>query len=194
MKIAFCGAGGTGKTKALQALVARPEFAEYPVLKSASRTVFEDTGMTEEKEKAMTAAELWAFQFQIFRLKQARDTEFPDFVADRTVLDHYAYCLVQAGGAMPDEDTLTMETTVKGLLLTNYTHIFYFPVAMNWKPEPDGVRDDRLSYRMLIDSIITGYLAKWNIPHTEISEEWSPELRAEFISSHSQHYSRRLRQ
>ncbi len=109
MRIAFCGAGGTGKTTALNVLSSLPQFRDHAVLKSASRTIFEQRGMSEHTEKHMTVEERWGFQGAIFNLKLYRDSEWRNFLADRTVLDHYAYCLVQAAGAMTRDATLHTE-------------------------------------------------------------------------------------
>ena len=48
LRIAFTGAGGTGKTSTVNKLAELDAFAHLPVMKSASRVVYENKKLTEE--------------------------------------------------------------------------------------------------------------------------------------------------
>lgn len=148
---------------------------------SASRTVFEARGLSEKKEERMTPEELWDLQWEIFDLK-VRNDDREDFVADRTILDHYAYCLIQAGPAMTDVEAKLVEEKVWNHMLGEYDGIVYFEHGLI-PPEKDGVRETRESYQTMIDLIIRGFLGKYLISYYAVPMG-TPEERARAILKH----------
>jgi hypothetical protein len=169
MKLAFCGAGGTGKTT-LAKLIQERYLADHVLLPSASRTTFEVKGLTEELEKAMTPAALWDLQLEIFRAKMGLDADHEDFVADRSLLDHWAYCLVQARDGMTARQARDWEAVTKQWMGRTYDHVVYCPIEEFWNGEdPSGIRSAHYPYQVLIDSVIRSYLERWG---------WTGVLRA----------------
>lgn len=175
LRVAFCGAGGTGKTTTANFIA---DELGLPMLKSASRIIYEKHNLTEEKVQQFTSEQKLNLQSKIFETKVKRDQQF-NYVTDRTVLDHYAYCLAYCGGFMKNETYLEFEEKVRTLMLSTYSHIFYFPWGY-WLPESDGVRQDLLSWQSQIDTIITGYCLRWELPVIAVPQNGENE-RNEFV-------------
>ncbi len=175
-RIAFTGAGGTGKTTSAHA-VANEFILPLPV--SASRFVYEAFSLTEEKVLAMTPEEQIQLQGEIFAQKIKIDQEF-SYVSDRTILDHYAYCLAYCGAHMSNDQFEAYEEKTRTLMLSSYSHIFYFPWGY-WDAPSDGVRSDSYAWQSQIDSIIAGYILRWNLPVVEVPQSKGADERDEFI-------------
>lgn len=173
LRIGFCGAGGTGKTTTVELM--QKLGLQVPVLKSASRTVYEREDLTEEIVGKMSLEEAWALQFRIFQEKVEMD-KAPQFIADRTLLDHYAYCLLYCNKIMTNEEWEDFEGMVKDHMSRSYSHIFYFPFGL-FDPPDDGVRNFRKAWQVTIDAILRGYLSKWNLFYATVPK-LEPEARA----------------
>lgn len=178
LRIGFTGAGGTGKTTSALYI---SEQLDIPMNKSASRIIYEAKELTEEKVfNEFTNEQKLKLQTEIFNTKMKLDRNF-SYVADRTILDHYAYCLAYCGGFMPDEQFKEFDEMVQTLMRSTYTHLFYFPWGF-WTPEiKDEVRQDLMSWQSQIDAIILGYLYRWAIPATIVPQTQGAEIRNEFI-------------
>lgn len=177
-RIAFMGAGGTGKTTTAKFI---SQAANIPLIKSASRTVYEKENLTEEKVLKLSDTEKLQLQIRIFDTKIELDKQY-SYVADRTILDHYCYCLAYCSEFMPDEEFLKLEERVRILMLSSYSLLFYFPWGY-WTPEKDGVRQDRLSWQSKIDAIMVGYAVRWNLPIITVPQSQGPKYRNEFVLS-----------
>jgi DNA polymerase III delta prime subunit len=176
LRIAFTGAGGTGKTTTA-GFVAKE--LGLPILKSASRSQYEVDDLTETKVQLMDDQKRAELQFKIFDRKIVNDRGF-SYVADRTILDHYSYCLAYCSQYMSNNHFLEVEEKVRTLMLSTYSHIFYFPWGY-WVAKDDGVRQNSWAWQSQIDTIIVGYLNRWNIPVTVVPQEFGEDHRNEFI-------------
>lgn len=178
IRIGCCGAGGTGKTTSAIYLADK---LDLPMNKSASRIIYEAKNLTEEKVlNEFNNQEKLDLQIEIFNTKIKLDKEF-SYVTDRTILDHYAYCLAYCGGFIPDDQYLWFEETVRSHMLSTYTYVFYFPWGY-WLPEnEDGVRQTRLSWQSQIDAILVGYLNRWGIPAIIVPQTQGADVRNQFI-------------
>jgi hypothetical protein len=107
------------------------------------------------------------------------DTNF-SFVADRSLLDHWAYCLQYCAGFMTNEEFLAMENLVRKHMRSSYSHIFYFPFGY-WFAEGDGVRQDSYAWQSSIDAIIMGYIIRWNLPVFTVPQTDGENARNEFV-------------
>jgi hypothetical protein len=176
-KIAFMGAGGTGKTTDAKVI---SEKLGVAMMKSASRQAYEALDITEEDCAKMNDTDKWQLQGSIFGLKTTQDDNTYEFVADRTLLDHWAYCLMYCGAFLPNEMFTEYETTVRKHMKSSYTHMFYFPWGF-WTGETDGVRQDHSAWQSAIDAIITGYCVRWNLPVVQVPQTAGIEARQEYI-------------
>lgn len=179
LTIGFSGAGGTGKTTSAAVLA---KDLDIPILTSASRIVYEEQELSEELVYKMDAEEKWDLQRMIFNKKIEMDDGTPSFVADRTLLDHWVYCLLYCGKDMSKEEFHHMENMVRKHMLSNYSHLFYFPWG-HWEADPDGVRQDAPGWQSSIDALIVGYCIRWNLPMKEVPQHGGPEIRDQFIKA-----------
>jgi len=177
IRVGFTGAGGTGKTTTAKAV---SEKMKAPLIKSASRAVYEEKGLTEEKCLALPDAEKFQLQFDIFDKKIDLDINTFGFVADRTLLDHWAYCLMYCSAFMSNLQFEEFEDKVRIHMLSTYSHIFYFPFGY-WFAPSDGVRQDSHAWQSAIDAIIVGYIQRWRLPVLEVPQVNGPQDRTDFV-------------
>jgi adenylate kinase family enzyme len=89
MKVAFTGAGGTGKTTMASWLA---EQYNIPYVGSVGREAFKQMGIeSEAAQETMSEQKLLELQWLIFKLLQAKRTQYPHFVTDRLIIDNYVY-------------------------------------------------------------------------------------------------------
>lgn len=181
LRIAFTGAGGTGKTSTVNKLIELEALQHLPVMKSASRIVYEAKHLTEEiVSKELSPSQLWSLQGDIFDAKVAQDDMNGEFIGDRTLLDHWAYCLMYCAKDMPNEVFTKYESLVRKHMIAAYSHVFYFPWGY-FKAPSDGVRSDNDAWQYTIDSIIVARLQEWGIPAIEVPQLQGLDYRAGFI-------------
>lgn len=182
-RIGFSGAGATGKThtaKFISETAPSSLNMELPLIKSASRIVYENNNLTEAKVTAMAPGDQLKLQTAIFQQKIINDQQF-SYIADRTILDHYAYALAYCGNHMSDEMFMQFEEQVRSLMLSTYSHIYFFPWGY-WFPEvEDGVRSTRKSWQSQIDAIMVGYIHRWNLPVVVVPQDRGEDYRNEFV-------------
>lgn len=176
LRIGFTGAGGTGKTTTATYIAQALNLATFP---SASRQVYTAEGLTEDKVLAMTGQEKLDLQTRIFGKKAEIDMAH-EFVTDRTILDHFAYCLAYCAPHMSNELFNKYEALTRTHLMGCYTHVFYFPWGV-WHAEGDGVRQDLQSWQSQIDAIILGYLGRWNVPAYIVPQHQGADKRNQFV-------------
>lgn len=176
-RVGFIGAGGTGKTTTATFV---SEITELPLVKSASRTVYEAMDLTEGKVAAMTPAEQLQLQLTIFDHKIELDQQY-SFIADRTILDHYAYCLAYCGSHMSNKTFLQFEEQVRTLMLSTYSQLFFFPWGY-WEAKSDGIRQDLKGWQSLIDAIMVGYIVRWGLDNVIwVDQTKDIDYRNEFV-------------
>lgn len=201
MKIGFVGAGGTGKTSTATILAPKLNLSQ---MKSASRIVYEARELTEEKVFAMNPHEKWQLQHNIFNTKIDADDLTPAFVADRTLLDHWAYCLLYCATNIKNEEFVRLEALVRKHMFATYSRIYYFPHGF-WHAKGDGVRQDNIAWQSAVDAILVGHILKWKLPVVEVPQaqgnedgnwdklsEAGPEFRANFIIEDLQRLSEQV--
>ncbi|MFX0095570.1 MAG: AAA family ATPase [Candidatus Hodarchaeota archaeon] len=175
-RISYCGSGGTGKSTSAKFLA---QELRLPLIKSAARSVYEERNLSEESVQAISKEGKLELQKEIFDKKIELDKQY-EYVADRTILDHYCYALAYCSSFMDNSYFLEMEEKVRQLMLSTYSYIFYFPFGY-WFPKSDNVRQDHLSWQSMIDALLVGYIIRWGLSVTTVPQMYEEDYRNEFI-------------
>jgi predicted ATPase len=153
MRIALCGASGTGKTT-----IANHVAQKYglPINPIGSRSVAKAMGFESpyDVDKAGKRAE---FQRCLLEEKRAWENDHEAFVTDRTTLDNLAYTVLHAVHTIDEEE---MTKSVAGFY--RYTHVIYCPTQTFCKPGNDPARVKNMVYHELFDILVKALVA----PHT----------------------------
>jgi nicotinamide riboside kinase len=156
MKIAFTGAGGTGKTT-LATYVA--EKWGIPYVGSVAREVMKDMGVeSETAQNEMSEAALFELQHAIYLRRKAKLEEYPHFVTDRLALDNYVYGLRRCGRALTEDARKEWYEGVEADLYS-FDLVFYTPTGL-FASVDDGIRQTDVAHNTLVDSAIYGLLCK----------------------------------
>ena len=175
-RIAFMGAGGTGKTTSA-IMVAEALGLDRP--ESASREIYRENSLTETAVISLDPKEKLDLQLNIFDRKVTNDQKY-SYVTDRTIADHYAYCLAYCGGFMPNSTFREYEESTRTLMLSSYSYIFYFPWGY-WEADDDGVRSSVDAWQSQIDALLTGFIVRWGLPVVEVPQRRGEVGRSDFI-------------
>jgi nicotinamide riboside kinase len=183
MKIAFTGAGGTGKTTL--ATYASEKWG-LPFLTNVAREVMRQKGIeSETSQNDMTPEALLDLQYAIFQALKARRESEPVFVTDRLLLDNYVYALRRCGAALTEEVRKTWEqAAVEDLYRMDL--VFYTPAGL-FPLKGDGMRQTDVAHQHLIDSSIYGLLCKHAFDrqcgHVYVVNMSDPERRHAYINA-----------
>lgn len=156
MKIAFTGAGGTGKTTLAKYIADK---WGIPYVGSVSREVMKEMGVESEMaQEHMTDSELLALQQGIYKRRNAKLASLDSYVTDRCALDNYIYGLRRCGSALTEPIRAEWE---RGAVEDLYAQdlVFHTPIGL-FKTEDDGVRVTDLSHQHLMDAAMYGFLCK----------------------------------
>lgn len=179
MRIAFCGAGGTGKTTVANLLKDELGLTFAP---SVVRSVMEEWKVTEATLHKLSANQRAQLQYEIYARKEQHDREHKKKVIfDRTLADHYAYNLIYAGGVDLTPQFLRDIRDRAIEALKAYSVVIYAPI-FEWDIGHDGFRNTNEVNRRLVDSIIHDCLFRSSIEFVTLRDE-SPAKRVEHILS-----------
>lgn len=156
MKIAFTGAGGTGKTTLAKYLA---EKWGVPYVGSVSREIMTELGVESEMaQERMTDNELLTLQQRIYERRKEKLASLDSYVTDRCALDNYIYGLRRCGAALTEEIRAAWE---KGAVEDLYAHdlVFHTPIGL-FETVADGVRVTDISHQHLMDAAMYGFLCK----------------------------------
>lgn len=176
MRIGFTGAGGTGKTTTAKIVAER---LGIPFLPSVSRGVFAQFGLTESSQNDMTPAQLLELQSAIFEAFREQESQYEQYVADRTLLDHLVYCLYRCNRAITHEKLSDMRFSVHDHM-ARLDVVVYTPLGCV-RPEQDGFREFNEAYNYLIDAAIRGLALFYD--HVFTLTAGTPQQRAERVVS-----------
>ncbi len=156
MKIAFTGAGGTGKTTMANYVSAQ---WGVPYVGSVARGLMHDMGIQGEVAQTdMTCDALYEFQTALLARRREKLAEMPTFVTDRLELDQYAYSLRRCGPALTEEVRKQWEKEAVEELYS-MDLVFYTPAGL-WPVIADGCRVAETSHQHLMDMMMYGLLCK----------------------------------
>lgn len=154
MRVGCIGAGGTGKTTTLQMVTTSVPEEYYP---GVMRGVYRDLGIKNEvAQHQMTSEGRWKLQKTGFDRKIMQDHENPNGLFDRTLLDHFIYCLLWSREKITDTVCKSMMILVQENL-AKYDLLFYFSLY-DWVVPPDGMREDSFTAKLEWDYLAKGFL------------------------------------
>jgi AAA domain len=145
LRVAFCGASGTGKTTLSNFLV---ETLGIPFNPVGSRSVAKAMGFESpyDVDKAGKRAE---FQRRLVTEKRTWEDSHAEFVSDRTTLDNLAYTVFHDISTV---DAGLLEQIIGGM--QRYTHVIFCPVNVFCNPAGDPSRVADMTYHQLYDTMI----------------------------------------
>lgn len=155
IKVAMCGAQGTGKTTAVMVLAARIR-AEYPGVKVAVVTEVARNCPWAVNEKSTPEAQRWIFHRQITEELSAAASGARVILCDRSVLDNLAYAFLRWNNDsgqgrwdwLPSYLSLFYESWLK-----SYSRIWFFK-AGDGPVADDGFRSTSKAFQLRVDEQI----------------------------------------
>jgi len=181
IRVGFIGASGTGKTSVAQELSRAKDLPLHP---SVVRGTFAKFNQTQMSLASSPVEQQWLIQNACFQEKIIQDAANLPGIYERTLLDHYCYCLLYCAPVISDEVGAAMEWEVLKNL-SQYSLLYYFPLYP-WPTSPaDGFRVVQNTFRETQDLILRGFLTKhrlWNEVHTMLDR--SVLQRVQVISLH----------
>lgn len=169
MKIAICGAHGTGKTTLAKDL---SSLLKIPLLAGTLKQYWHNIGVYDfEKLPSDIRTVCQNYILQNFINTEDSNNEF---VADRSVLDYLAYTELDTD--MPENQMGVYRLLVQSRI-KNYDLLIYCPIE--FEVESEHLRAD-LGKREKIDNLIKGYLQKWR-PANYLQVNGSPDQRVETV-------------
>lgn len=183
-RIGFIGSGGTGKTTVAEKILeARPDFQLMP---SAPRAVMAKRGLRDNMLRTLPPDVALDLQREIWRQKVKQEQEWKDYkyIADRTLLDHFAYVLYRAGHVIvTPEELREKEEAIRRDLLT-YDLVYFFPTG-EFLPPRDDFREHSAGYFHALDTIMRGLIAKLDTEDRVCQiRTGSPAERAQQVLTH----------
>jgi len=130
IKLALCGAHGTGKTTILNDL--SEIFTTIPILQRSVRSFWEDCGV-EDFEKLPSDIRAQFQKHQLLNQLRREDIEGQNgFLTDRSVVDYWGYTVLSSN--MSDPDLGLYKELIRSRLL-QYSHVVFVPVMFEVKNE-----------------------------------------------------------
>lgn len=157
IRLAFCGASGTGKSTLAMSLSER---LHLPICPVGSREVSKEMGFASPYD-VDAAGQRIEFQHRLLRLKGAweLDSKASGFITDRTHLDNVTYTTMHAAEGLVGP---FMESMMQ--LMELYTHIVFCPMSAVHKvgDDPQRIADDE--YHERYETILTRLLHEYASP------------------------------
>jgi nicotinamide riboside kinase len=153
MKISFTGTHSTGKTTLLNCLKEDKQYSDYKFHDEITRTIL-SYGI-DINENGNNLTQLLILDTHI------RNLLYPNFIADRCILDGVVYTEWLYNNLKIDEWVYTYSKNLFKYLITQYDVLFYI------KPEfsliDDGVRSSNIDFQKEIYTIFEKYINDYNI-------------------------------
>jgi hypothetical protein len=178
MRVAFCGASGTGKSTLAQFIV---DDFEIPLNPIGSRSVAKAMGFDSpyDVDKAGKRTE---FQRELIYQKVYWEQTHNDFVTDRTTLDNIVYTIFHEVSAITEE---ILDVALDGLLM--YDVIFLCPMSSFFNLANDPVRKSERTYHRLYETTLLGFLKRYHRGVFYVVDRHDLEDRKRYVLSQINH-------
>jgi len=171
MRIGISGAAGTGKTTLAQALA---EHLSLPLIEDPTLTALQEQGRSSWRG-ITDPVDRRKIRMRIFNMKMRAEKEAPEFVADKTVVDFFAYWQLNQAPLEYSGRTLDLLDLIRGHL-SIYDRILMLP----WRREitPDGERNDDPVHALKVQAQIEGLYATLEVPVIRVEYTFGQDLSA----------------
>jgi len=155
MRIAFCGASGTGKTVLMNFVAETFKLEVNPI---GARSVAKAMGFDSPYD-VDAAGQRAAFQRRLLGEKVYWEAVRGSFVTDRTVLDNLCYTMLHNIDSI-DGETLQLAKDAA----QRYTHVIVCPMLAFFDLAADHARKTSLAYHELYEAALRGLLQRYVDP------------------------------
>jgi hypothetical protein len=179
LKVGCIGAGATGKTTTLKLLEPHVKESYIP---GVMRSVLKDLAVhSEGDQKYMDPERTWTVQKTGFDRKIEQDRNHDHGLFDRTLLDHFVYCMLWARQSIDDSTCKSMMILVQENL-RSYDRLFYFPIY-DWSAPLDPIRENSYASRIAWDFMARGLLEDlgFSESYKEVPDD-DPVSRAAYLA------------
>ena len=174
MKVGFTGTGGVGKTTVMQRVCESGKFAGHiqPLPSVMAEVIARHGIQSEQSLETFPPEKLRKFQLDGFftRVNQENMWSKKSYLADRTLLDHFAYIISWCGVAWVDDILSSSLLNQIHKSLGQYDAIFYFPMRVFHNPSSEK-RISRTLYHEMVDQVIYSFLKTHNITHFTVGTD-----------------------
>lgn len=174
MKLAMCGAGGTGKTTILNWL---RTFRKEPALPSIAKTVNAEFGVESEDGQKLLSRELqWELQREITRRSADFELQHDNFITDRSMVDRLSYAWLKNPLEFDDPETRAAWINRALFHVKRLDLLIYFPVGL-FDPPDNGFRSQHDGERWLFHYVAWGFINSWGLDNVLLIRENTPEAK-----------------
>lgn len=130
IKLALCGAHGTGKTTILNDIAKL--LPDTPPLKKTLRTYWADHGVDDFEKLPKEVRTVFQKDVLLNQLRREDDANETGFITDRSVVDYWGYTLLSSD--MGELDLKIYKALIQARL-REYTHVIFTPVMFDAQNE-----------------------------------------------------------